>query len=86
MSDNAQQAPCTVPPLVRFSESFTGTAKSKLEFLQGMGGRVVSLVLEDCDGMTATIDRWGKVTWADKPNSMISLKDSNCKPEKETVK
>jgi hypothetical protein len=66
------------PPLVLFSESFTGTAKSKLEFLQGMGGRVVSLVLEDCDGMTATIDRWGRVTWADKSERVLGIDAQEC--------
>lgn len=59
---------------VLFSESFTGTAIGKLEFLQGMGGRVVALVLEDCDGMTVTIDRLGRMTWAECNNVPGSVK------------
>lgn len=53
------------PVPVLFSDAFTRTAKRKLEFLHGMGGRVVSLVLEDCDGMTVTLDRLGNMKWAE---------------------
>jgi len=59
--------PTSVPlqPVVLFSDSFSHPARSKLEFLQGMGGRVVELVLEDCDGKTVAINRWGRCTWSD---------------------
>ena len=68
-STPARRADGTVPAVVRLSESFTSTAKGKLEFVAGLGGRVVELVLEDCDGMQAHIDRFGRVTWTDKNGS-----------------
>ena len=57
--------------LVRFSSEFTGVAARKLEFLQNQGGRVVDVVLEDSVRGQAYLDRWGRVTWSDKPRTGI---------------
>ena len=52
-------------PKVMFHDEFLQPARSKVVFLQGQGGRVVELVLEDSAGRSCRVDRWGKVVWLD---------------------
>lgn len=53
----------TLNRLVGFHPDFLGIAFRKLKRLELDGMRCTEIVLEDEDGKTAHVDRWGKVTW-----------------------